>query len=140
MNIPTDKLGVLIKMIHFTYESKINEVLKMYDLTRSQCDILMYLSRSEENVTQRMIEKTFHISNPTVTGLLNRLENKGFIERKSLSKDARYRYIVLTDKAIKVENKLKEELDKNEEELFSFLNNEEREMLRILLKKIIIHE
>lgn len=140
MNIPTDKLGVLIKMIHFTYESKINEVLKMYDLTRSQCDILMYLSRSEENVTQRMIEKTFHISNPTVTGLLNRLENKGFIERKSLSKDARYRYIVLTDKAIKVENKLKEELDKNEEELFSFLNNEERDMLRILLKKIIIHE
>lgn len=140
MNVPTNKLGVLIKMIHFTYESKINDVLKMYDLTRSQCDILMYLSRSDENVTQRMIEKTFHISNPTVTGLLNRLENKGFIERKSLGRDARYKYIVLTDKAIKVEKKLKEELDKNEEELFSFLNNEEREMLRILLKKIIIHE
>lgn len=137
MKRSVDKLGVLIKMIHFTYEARINDVLKKYDLTRSQCDIIIYLSRSEEDVTQRMIEKTFHISNPTVTGLLNRLESKGFIKRKISDKDARFKYIVLTEKARKLENEIINQLDENEESLFSLLNNEEQEMLKNMLNRIV---
>lgn len=137
MKRSADKLGVLIKMIHFTYEARINDVLKKYDLTRSQCDIIIYLSRSEEDVTQRMIEKTFHISNPTVTGLLNRLESKGFIKRKISDKDGRFKYIVLTEKARKLENEIINQLDENEESLFSLLNNEEQEMLKNMLNRIV---
>ena len=139
MYIPDDKLGVLIKMIHFTLESRINELLRKYDLTRSQCDIIVFLIRNEGFVTQRMIEKALHVSNPTVTGLLNRLESKGFIERKISDKDARFKYIVLTDKARSVDKEIISKLDENESQLFSFLDNEEREQLRGLLRKIIIH-
>ena len=47
---------------------------------------------------QKDIEEHFHISNPTVTGILNRLEQKGFIERKHTPKDNRVRTIVITQK------------------------------------------
>lgn len=137
MKGPEDKLGFLLKMIHFTFESRINEVLKKYDLTRSQCDIIMFLSRTEQLVTQRMIEKTFHISNPTVTGLLNRLESKEFIERKVSDKDARFKYIILTDKAKILEKEIRNQLDENERYLFSCLKDDEIEELRNTLKRIV---
>ena len=139
MNIPDNKLGFLIKMIHVSFETKINMVLSKYDLTRSQCDIIIYLIRSEGLVTQRMIEKALHVSNPTVTGLLNRLEAKGFLERKVSEKDARFKYIVLTEKARKVDKEILSKLEENERELFSFLTDEECEELRILLRKIDIN-
>ena len=74
-----------------------NEGLKKYDLTKTQRDILGYLHFTDKNpVIQKDIEEHFHISNPTVTGILNRLEQKGFIERKQSLKDKRVRTIVLT--------------------------------------------
>lgn len=139
MAIANEKLGGMIKMIHFTFESRINEVLKKYDLTRAQCDIIMFLVHNDGEVSQRMIEKALHVSNPTVTGLLNRLECKQFIERKISKKDARFKYIVLTDKARYVVRDIMDQLDANEEQLFSFLDYEEREQLRELLKKIIMN-
>ena len=58
-----------------------------------------YLHFTDKNpVIQKDIEEHFHISNPTVTGILNRLEQKGFIERKQSLKDKRVRTIVLTKK------------------------------------------
>ena len=76
-----------------------NEGLKKYDLTKTQRDILGYLHFTDKNpVIQKDIEEHFHISNPTVTGILNRLEQKGFIERKQSLKDKRVRTIVLTKK------------------------------------------
>ena len=65
-----------------------NEGLKKYDLTKSQQDVLGYLHFTDKDpVIQRDIEEHFHISNPTVTGILNRLEQKGFIERKLTQKE-----------------------------------------------------
>ena len=52
-----------------------NEGLKKYDLTKSQRDVLGYLHFTDKDpVIQKDIEEHFHISNPTVTGILNRLE------------------------------------------------------------------
>jgi Transcriptional regulators len=135
------KMGALFRWINNTFEQRINEMLKKHDLTRSQCDILLYLTKSShkgiDNITQRDIEKTFRISNPTVTGLLNRLESKEFIGRKVSSKDARYKYIVLSDKAIRVLNEIKLSLDENERKVFSCLSEDEVDTLKSILLKIV---
>ena len=144
MDVNKAKLGALIKWVNLTFETKINEVVKDSDLTRAQCDILMFLNRTRyenpHNVTQREIEKEFHISNPTVTGLLNRLEAKEFIERVPSQKDGRYKVIVLTDKAEPILKEIGLKLESNEVDILSRLTSEEQECLRSLLLKIIERE
>ena len=92
-----DEIGFYLSLIKKKMDKHMNEGLKKYDLTKTQRDILGYLHFTDKNpVIQKDIEEHFHISNPTVTGILNRLEQKGFIERKQSLKDKRVRTIVLT--------------------------------------------
>ena len=78
-----DEIGFILVLIKKKMDKHMNEGLKKYDLTKSQRDVLGYLHFTDKEVViQKDIEEHFHISNPTVTGILNRLEQKGFIERK----------------------------------------------------------
>ena len=81
-----------LKMIQKTFEERRNKHLSKYNLTSSQQEILFYLGFHEgEPIHQREIEKWFRLKNPTVTGILNRLEEKGFIVRKTKENDKRFR-------------------------------------------------
>lgn len=132
------KLGRLIKIIHNTFETELNNQLKKYDLTKVQCDVLIYLDRNKEKeVSQRDIEKFFGISNPTVSGILGRLEQKGLIQRMVSSKDARFKYIEQTEKARQLHQKLKSNLENMEQKLRADLTDEEITTLQYLLEKIL---
>lgn len=50
-------------------------------------------------IYQRDIEKTFSIRRSTVSVILHRMEEDGFIVRKSVLEDARLKQILLTEKA-----------------------------------------
>ena len=83
-----NEIGFYFSLIKKKMDKHMNEGLKKYDLTKSQQDVLGYLHFTDKDpVIQRDIEEHFHISNPTVTGILNRLEQKGFIERKLTQKE-----------------------------------------------------
>ena len=73
-------LGFLFKQISTIYEKEFNRKLRTLGITASQCVVLDYLFTSrKEHVTQRDIEKALNLRNPTVTGLMKRLDEKGFI-------------------------------------------------------------
>mgnify|MGYP000346849506 CR=1 FL=1 len=70
-----------------------NRDMEAIGITGRQADILFYLmDHKEEKVKQVMIEKAFRLSNPTVTGVLNRLEQNGFLTRELSEKDRRCNY------------------------------------------------
>ena len=70
-------IGFLIKQIHIAFETRCHKNLQRYNLTPSQMDVLLYLKKHEEDtLTQRDLETGLTLKNPTVTGLLNRLEEK----------------------------------------------------------------
>lgn len=76
-------VGFLFKQINTVYEKDINNQLKGIGITSSQCEVLDYLFHCDkEEVNQRDIEKALNLKNPTVTGLLQRLDEKG--DRKSV--------------------------------------------------------
>lgn len=132
------RIGILVKMIHHTFETEINNELKKYDLTKGQFDILRYLDcNQDKKTTQRDLEKFFGISNPTVSGLLDRLESKKLITRKISNEDARYKYIMETDKAKTMHQKLRSHLDVKEKQLRRGLSEEEEETLSYLLQKLL---
>ncbi len=96
-------IGFLIKQIHIAFETRCHKNLQRYNLTPSQMDVLLYLKKHQEDtLTQRDLETGLTLKNPTVTGLLNRLEEKGFITREQNLNDKRSKFIKMTDKAERV--------------------------------------
>ena len=133
-----DKIGRLIKHIDMAFDSEITQTLKKYGITSSQIEVLIYLHRNQDHkINQREIEHSLHRSNPTITGILNRLEKNGFIVRESCNQDARYKYIVSTEKARQFHQEMKQSIDKKEALLLSCLSEDEREELIYLLKKLL---
>ena len=104
--------GFYFRCIQSQLEKAMNEQLKEFDLTKSQLDILRFLKYvKKDHVNQKDIEEFFHISNPTVTGLLNRMEQKGYVVRVHSPDDKRIRYIQITDKVEDIDKKIKKHID-----------------------------
>lgn len=136
----TDEIGFYICLIDKKIGKYMNEGLKKYDLTKSQQDVLGYLHHTDkEIVIQKDIEEHFHISNPTVTGILNRLEQKGFIERKSSEKDKRVRAIVLTPKEKNLHDDIQKQIRFIESKFDDVLGDEKKDQLLSILKELSEH-
>ena len=93
-------LGRLFKQIHFAFEMNGARLMKAVDVTPAQMDVMLLLyakEREGSEVTQKDIETVLRLSNPTVTGLLKRMEEKGFIRRVRKETDKRCRFIYMTE-------------------------------------------
>ena len=129
-------IGFYFKKIFQIMEKNMNKKLEKIELTNSQANILIYLYNNKETVNQRDIEKKFELTNPTVNGILNRLENKGFIKRTISLKDARNKEIHLTEKSILLINEMKKEARQLEKELIAGIPKEELNTFKEVLKKV----
>ena len=82
-------------------------------------------------MTQRDIEKGLNLRNPTVTGLLKRLDEKGYILSVPSNTDKRCKNIYLTEKAYDIQRR---KLDKM---LTIGMNKKEIEALEKMLNKVL---
>lgn len=134
------KIGFLIKQVYFMNQTKLNAMFAEFDLTASQTFTLIYLFHAHEEgriINQKEIERDMDISNPTVTGILNRLEHKGLIERKTSPKDARMKHIQVSEKALELDKVLRKKFAENEAQLVACLSEEEVVQLAGMLEKIL---
>jgi len=100
-------LGFLFKQISTIYEKEFNRKLRTLGITASQCAVLDYLlGSSKEFVNQKDIEKALSLKNPTVTGILKRLDEKGFILAVPSNQDKRCKNIYPTEKAYDIQKKM----------------------------------
>ena len=84
----------MIKQINNVYEKDLNERLRKIGITSSQCAVLDYLFHtSRDEISQRDVEKALNLKNPTVTGILKRLDEKGYILCVPNAKDKRKKNI-----------------------------------------------
>lgn len=138
--MPTKKIGFLIKQVYFMNQAKLNEIFAEFDLTASQTFTLIYLFHAHEEkrrINQKEIERDMDISNPTVTGILNRLEHKGLVQRKTSPKDARIKYIEVSEKALELDKVLRRKFAENEAQLVACLSEAEVTQLAMMLEKIL---
>lgn len=136
----SNELMFYIRLINREVDKKLNDKLKEYDLTKSQQEILGFIHHCpKEYIIQKDIEEHFHISNPTVTGILNRLEQKGFITRECCKNDKRIKIIRLTSKEQQLHEKIMY-LHKQFDVSFSkLLTPEEKQEFLRLLQKVSEH-
>lgn len=133
-------IGRMLKVLSNYMDMDGNKNLSEINMTRSQMSALIYIfinTRKGNEVNQVDIEKEFNLKNPTVTGLLNRLEEKEYIKRVPSSKDKRYKKIELTDSGRKIVECGKVKAEQMEDRLFSVLEDSEKEELKRLLNKVI---
>ena len=136
MNIT--KISILIKKTSLVFDKISNQLLTAYDLTGSQFKILMVLMHAPEgSVRQIDIENKFAMTNPTVTGLVHKLEAKDLVKRMPHPEDKRSKVLALTDRAMAMKEELLALADNLEQQMTRNLNDDEREQLAMLLLKIL---
>ena len=120
------------------YEKEFNNRLRTLGITSSQCEVLDYLfSSGKEEVTQRDIEKALNLRNPTVTGILKRLDERGFILSIPSNKDRRCKNIYLTEKAYDIRKRMEMDRKKIDKMLTLGMNKKERAALKRMLEKVL---
>lgn len=131
-------IGFLFKQINNVYEKDFNNLLKTLGITASQCAVLDYLfkSRKEEN-NQRDIEKALSLKNPTVTGLLKRLDEKGFIMIIPSNKDKRCKNIYLTEKAYDIQRRMEADRKKIDKKLTIGMTKKEIQAMQKMLNRVL---
>ncbi len=129
--------GLLFKQLSIAFENNLQHEAARYDLTPAQASILIYLAAVDHPVNQREVEYYFKLSNPTVTGLMKRMESKGFITRAANPEDGRSKCIQLTPKALEVSSSVRTNLSALERSMMQDLTPEEEEIFHDLMVRVL---
>lgn len=130
-------VGVLIKLIHDRLEVLANKHLKQFDLTLSQIRVLGFLRDRQGGVSsQKDIQAYLKVSHPTVVGLLNRLESKGFVVCEIDANDRRMKNVSLSQKEARIGAYMEASKDEMERMLMKGLDGTEIALLRRLLRVV----
>ena len=131
-------VGKFVKIINNMLDSKVNRDFRKWDLTCSQHAIIAYLfDHKSVETTQRDLEETFSLKNPTVTGLLNLLEKKGMIQRVTNPKDRRSNIIKLTDKSLSLEKQLTASRKMAEDAILKGFTPDEKQQLESFMRRLM---
>ena len=106
-----------------------------YGLTPIQYLILEALWE-EEGLSAKTIGEKLVLDGATLSGVLDRMEESGWIIKKTDSDDKRYLRIHLTDKSKKSKKALIKEREQANEEILLDLTLEEKIVLKRLLKDV----
>ena len=139
---PKEHVGLLLKFINGRVNTKTNKNLAEFNLTGVQHEILCFIDRNERerDVFQKDIEKCLKLTNPTVTGIVKRLEEKEMIVRCPSSNDARYKCLHVTEKGKDVICKsFKFGANNIEKQLVKDMSDEEVKMLKDLLYRALMN-
>ena len=125
-----------IKRISNAMHRLCTEDIAEQKLTSSQAFVLAWLAHQQQPVYPCDIGKRFGMKHPTVSGILQRLDAKGFISFIP-DPDHRRKQIVLTDKSRLCDERIKKRIRQNEQMLLDGLSSEEIDTLRNLLDRVI---
>lgn len=103
-------IGLRIAIIDRTFKRKMDERAGRLGLTFSQLRILGEISLMESSgiseINQRDLEKVEQVTHPTMTGIIKRLESKGFVECTPSPSDRRYKKISCTNKVADIHKEI----------------------------------
>ena len=112
-----------------------NRHMSNYNLTAIQADVLMYVLNNHQTreINQLDVQAVFKLTNPTVSGIIDRLEEKEFIKRVRSEKDARYRRLVPLPKGEVLHDQLRSSASEAEKAIVRDMSPEEADTFKRLL-------
>lgn len=126
-----------MKMITDRVDTVITRGLSLKRVTASQGRVLAYLmSRDGETVSQKDIEQYLGVSHTTAKGIVQRLEQKGWVTTAFDSEDGRLKNVYLTETSRGVHEAILQQISVIEGVLLAGIPDESRRVLRDLLQRM----
>ena len=110
--------------------------LDQYELTPIQYAVLKCIGELDLH-NPKEIADYLMLENSTISGILDRMENKGLIERSIDTEDRRYIRVDITEAARALEKPVNKTVEDVNKTVLSGFTNKEAEQLRTLLTKLI---
>ena len=133
--LPPNRLIVKVFRLNNALVKQKNRHMSAFNLTSIQGDVLMYILNSYKTreINQLDIQSVFKLTNPTVSGIIDRLEEKEFIKRIRSDKDARYRRLVPLPKGEVLHEQLRFSASEAEKAIVRDMSPEEADTFKRLL-------
>ena len=125
------------KRLHFLMEQTINQRLLELDLTTAQGHAIGYIRCAKEPPCARDIETAFGLSHATVSGILSRLESKGFIELRPDEDDRRVKRIHLLQRGLNSTEQIRSHILDTENAMAEGFSPQELAQFRSFLSRAI---
>ncbi len=125
------RMGKAVKKVTKTYR----ESLIHYGLTHGQFFMLVAIMEEEGLLPSELAEKTAQ-DRATTTGLLDRLENDGWIKRKMDKKDRRSLRIFLTPHAKKYKEPIMKLFEETNQQFLSRFTRQEWDQMQSFLHRL----
>lgn len=131
-----DRAGHLMGMLHRALRRKYDRQLKEFGLTPCQFEVLMILWE-EEGILLSELGRRVSRDGPTITGVVDRMENKMLVKRKRDTHDRRAVRVVLTSKSKGMKKQLTTTKKRVLEKIARNLSNKEIASLESVLAKMM---
>ena len=118
------RFGFLIHDVSRLRRVVVDRSLKPLGITRSQWWVLAFLSR-RDGMTQTALATDLDLTKVAIGGLLDRMEDAGFVERRADRNDGRARRVYLTRTGAKMVNTIRERVESTELEILSRVPEEQ---------------
>jgi DNA-binding MarR family transcriptional regulator len=122
-----NNMSIIVRYCRTFTERKLRE----FDLSFGEQIIIMFLS-AHENVNQETISKTYMIDKGMVAKTLDKLEQKGFIQRRQNPDNKRENIISLQQKGIDILITMSDILEEWNEILYEGISKEDIECMKRL--------
>lgn len=130
-----ESLGFLIAKCHQKAFHIFREKLSAHNLTPPQFAVLAFLWK-KDGQSQIQLGTAMEMDRTTTSGVIDRMENQGLVNRRHHPQDRRVFMIYLTEAGRELEHTISRLSLEANAEVASNLSEKEKETLLVLLKKI----
>ena len=130
-------LGPMLGRCAHLARERMDARMSRFGMTPAQTHVLRFLRLNGGQMPQRELLENLKVKPSTVNGILDRMEEKGLVERSVSGTDARQRVVALTPAGLEREAEVKQSFLEAEALIARGLTEEETNTLRSLLERVI---
>ena len=130
-------VGVLLKVCSRENERFLHQKAEELGLTGAQMHILHFICRHSGSIVLRDIEQKFDLTHATASGIITRLEAKGFLRRETDPEDRRRTVLFALRRAEIVDGQVHESILANERQMLTGFTAEEETALAGYLMRLL---
>ena len=127
-----------LKRTYLLMRKALDERLSVHQLTTSQFEILGYLY-AEPPVEQQQLQQRSGVTSATLTGLLDKLEQRGYLVRTLSAEDGRAKVVALTQSGNELFGQLLGVFDEFEQAMLKGFSASERALFSDWLQRIALN-
>lgn len=139
MSFESDNIfGILVANIRNSIKNNLEKELSEYDISAAQSVLIRRLCE-KDCLTQQELARDTYLKPSSLTLMVDKMEKKGFVERKAKKDDRRAFLVCLTKKGKELEKIINIASSKVEEEAFKGVSMENKKLLINTLKTIYVN-